>query len=76
MLLSTGQITELLRSAEADLVPLAYEYSRDARVAVLRFFAGYAEDDVAGMPGVSRDNVTRDGRVIKAWFSREIGKRQ
>jgi hypothetical protein len=76
LLLSTGQITELLRSAEAGLVPLAYEYSRDARAAVLRFFAGYAEDDVAGNPGVSQENVKRYGRFTKACFSREMGKRQ
>jgi hypothetical protein len=74
LLLSTGKITELLRSAEADLVPLAYGQSRDGRVAVPRFFAGYAEDYVAGIPGVSQDNVKRDGRFTKACSSWDMGE--
>jgi hypothetical protein len=79
--LPDGQITELPRSAsaenrsaEAGLVPLVYACPRHARVVELRFFAGYAERDVAGIPGVSPETVKRDRRFAKLRLSWKMGK--
>lgn len=76
-----GQITELPRSAsagnrsaEAGLFPRVYECPRHARVVELRFFAGYAERDVAGIPGVTPETVKRNRRFAKLRLSWEMGK--
>jgi len=71
--LSTVQITELLRSAEAEIVPLVCEYPRHA--AVVRLLARYTGGDVAGIPGVSPETAKRDWRLANAWLDREMGKR-
>jgi hypothetical protein len=76
MNLSTGQITELQRYAEAELVPLVSECPRHARAAVVRFFARCTEDEVAGIPCVSLETAKRDWRLDDAWLERETGKRQ
>jgi hypothetical protein len=72
--LSPGQITELLRSAEAELVPLIYGSPRYARVVELRFFAASTEDDVAGTPGVSLETARHDWRFADTWLDCGIGK--
>ena len=69
-----GQITELLRSAEAELVPMVCEYPRHARVAAPRFAARYGGEGVAGIPGFSPETVQRDWRFAETWSSREMGK--
>jgi hypothetical protein len=71
--LAAGLITGLPRSAEAERVPLVCEYPRHARIAAVRFFASYTEDDVAGT-GLSPDTGKHDWRLANAWLNREMGK--
>jgi DNA-directed RNA polymerase specialized sigma24 family protein len=41
-------------------------------VVEMRFFGGYAEDEIAEILGISPETVKRDWKFAKAWLSREV----
>jgi len=68
---ATEQPADLAAIDEA-LERLASEYSRQAKVVELRFFGGYAEDEIAGILGISVETVKRDWKFAKTWLSRDL----
>jgi len=52
---------------------LASEYPRQAQVVEMRFFGGYAEDEIGEILGIAKITVKRDWKFAKAWLIREIG---
>ena len=71
--MAAGLITELPRSAEAELVPQVGEYPRHAVAAAVRFFASYTGDDGAGL-GLSPDTGIHDWHLANTWLNRAIGE--
>jgi RNA polymerase sigma factor (TIGR02999 family) len=47
---------------------------RQARIVVLRFFAGLSVEEAAGVMGTSPATVKREWSMAKAWLSRELSK--
>jgi RNA polymerase sigma factor (TIGR02999 family) len=62
---------ELVAIDEA-LERLDGEYPRQAKVVEMRFFGGYAENEIAEILGISPETVKRDWKFAKAWLSREV----
>lgn len=63
---------ETLMSIHEALEKLASEYPRQASVAELRFFGGYAEKEIADISGTSIETVKRDWQFAKTWLSRQL----
>jgi RNA polymerase sigma factor (TIGR02999 family) len=77
--LSLDDAVELARSEPQDLVlldealtALGQEHERRARIVELRFFGGYAEDEVSQILGVSVETVRRDWKFSKAWLAARL----
>jgi RNA polymerase sigma factor (TIGR02999 family) len=68
---ATEQPGDLAAIDEA-LERLAGEYPRQARVVELRFFGGYAEEEIARILGISVETVKRDWKFAKTWLSRDL----
>ena len=68
--------TARLRPCALDdaLDSLAVLDPRRARVVEMRFFAGLSVDETAMALQISPQSVMRDGRLAKAWLSRELTK--
>lgn len=47
---------------------------RQARIVILRFFAGMGLEEVATMLGISSSTVKREWRYAKRWLSREMSR--
>jgi len=61
-----------LIAVDEALERLGGEYPRQAKVVEMRFFGGYAEDEIAKILGISPETVKRDWKFAKAWLSREV----
>jgi RNA polymerase sigma-70 factor (ECF subfamily) len=57
---------------DAALTRLEAQDSRRAQVIELHFYGGMTFDETAEALGISRNTVTRDLRVAKAWLRREL----
>jgi RNA polymerase sigma factor (TIGR02999 family) len=68
---SVGDDLDLLALDEA-LTAFAAQYPRAARVVELRFFAGLAGEDAAGVLGVSPRTVDGDWSFARAWLMRAL----
>jgi RNA polymerase sigma factor (sigma-70 family) len=65
-----------LIAVDEALERLGIEYPRQAKVVEMRFFGGYAENEIGEILGISPETVKRDWKFAKAWLSREIGEAQ
>ncbi len=63
-----GNTIDILAVDEA-LVRLEQLYPRQARIVVLRFFAGLTVPEVAALLGLSKETVKRDWAMARAWLS-------
>lgn len=55
------------------LTDLEREHERQARVVMLRYFAGLTNDQVAGVIGVTSRTVERDWLFARTWLRRALG---
>lgn len=62
---------DLVQLDEA-LLSLAQVDPRKARVMELRFFGGLSVEETAAVLGISPQSVLRDGKLAKAWLTREM----
>lgn len=46
--------------------------SRQAEIVDLRFFAGFGNQEIANLMGISRSTVQVEWRMAKAWLCREL----
>jgi len=51
---------------------LAREYPRQAQTVELRFYGGYAEEEIGEILGVSVETVKRDWKFARTWLSRDL----
>lgn len=63
-----------LIAVDEALERLGGEYPRQAKVVEMRFFGGYAENEIGEILGISPETVKRDWKFAKAWLSREVGQ--
>lgn len=63
--------SETLLDLDDALERLALHHNRAARILQHRFFAGYTNEDVAKMLGISLSTVERELRFARAWLARE-----
>ncbi len=59
-------------SLDAALARLEAEHPRQARVVMLRYFAGLTNEQVADLTDIALSSVKRDWRFARAWLRREI----
>jgi RNA polymerase sigma factor (TIGR02999 family) len=65
-----------LVALDAALEALAKVDARKSRVVELRYFGGLSVEETAEVLQVSEQTVTRDWRMAKLWFGRELGGRK
>lgn len=64
---------EEILAVEQALGRLRKVSARQAEVVEMRYFAGFSEEDVSQILGVSRSTVTRDWRVARLFLSSTLG---
>jgi len=74
-ILSSERASELIALDEA-LTSLTAIDSRRSQVVELRFFGGLSNEEIAEVLKISRNTVTRDWNVAKAWLYREMSREQ
>jgi RNA polymerase sigma factor (TIGR02999 family) len=68
---STGQPIDIIALDHA-LTKLSGLHDRQARVVMLRYFAGLSLEETASVLDVNRSTVTDDWAVAKAWLATEL----
>jgi len=62
----------VLIAIDEALERLGAEYPRQAKVVEMRFFGGYAEEEIGQILGIAPETVKRDWKFAKAWLIREV----